>query len=213
MPRRTTGFLATGVVLAVLGAFPAFAAETDPSSPAPLTKAQRDFFEAKIRPVLIERCHACHSARAEKPKADFLLDTRAGIRRGGASGRDAVVPGNVEGSQLIEAIRYTNEKLRMPPEEKGGRLPDAVIADFEAWVAMGAPDPRDGTSKLPREIEAETHWSFQPLSRAEPPAVRDADWPRDRLDFFVKARLEAECLAVSGDADRRTLIRRATLLL
>jgi len=96
----------------------------------------------------------------------------------------------------------------MPPD---GKLPDAVIADFEQWIAMGAPDPRDGVSKLPREIEAENHWSFQPVKAPELPAVKDADWPRDRLDHFILTKLEAENLNPVADAGRRTLIRRATL--
>lgn len=87
----------------------------------------------------------------------YLLATRHGIRHGGASQRDGVIPGNVEGSRLIEAIRYRNEELQMPPD---ARLPDSVIADFEKWVAMRAPDPRDGVLRLPREI-AERHWAWK----------------------------------------------------
>ncbi len=173
-----------------------------------LTKPQRDFFEAKIRPVLIERCHQCHATGAKKIESDFLLDTREGIRKGGKSGRDAVIPGDVAGSHLLEAIRQTNPDLRMPPKSK---LPDAVIADFESWIAMGAPDPRDGESKLPRELAAVSHWAFQPITNHELPAVTDAAWPRDRIDHYVKHRLDVAGLHPAGNADRRTLIRRATL--
>lgn len=179
----------------------AFAAEA-------LTGEQRDFFESKIRPVLVEHCHECHSPDAEEVEADFLLDTRAGIRKGGASGRDAIIPGDPAGSQLLEALQYENEGLQMPP---GGKLPDSVVADFETWIAMGAPDPRDGESKLPREIAAEHHWSFQPVEKPELPTVRDNTWPKDRIDHFILARLEQEQLRPVADADRRTLIRRATL--
>ncbi len=179
-----------------------------PGAEIPLSKAERDFFEAKIRPVLVERCHRCHATDAEEVKADFLLDTRAGIREGGASGRDAVIPGDPSGSQLLEAIRYGNEDLQMPPD---GKLPDAVIADFETWIAMGAPDPRDGESKLPREVAAENHWAFQPMRKPALPKPEHTDWPRDRIDHFVLAKLESEKLEPVGDADRSTLIRRATL--
>ena len=141
-------------------------------------------------------------------ESDYLLDTREGIRKGGASGRDAVIPGDVESSQLIAAIRYDNEDLQMPP---GGKLPDEVIRKFEQWVKMGAPDPRDGKSRLPREIEAESHWSFQPLQETEVPEVKDKDWPRSRIDSFVLARLENEGLAPVEDADRASLLRRASL--
>ncbi len=178
------------------------------SAQVTLTKAERDFFETKIRPVLVEHCHGCHAADADEVKADFLLDTRTGIRRGGASGRDAVIPGDPSGSLLLEAISYGNEDLQMPP---GGKLPDAVIADFETWIAMGAPDPRGGVSKLPRAIAAEHHWAFQPVEKPELPELTNPDWPRDRIDHFILARLEAENLEPVGDADRRTLIRRATL--
>ena len=167
-----------------------------------------DFFEKKIRPVLVENCYGCHSADAETVESDYLLDTREGIRRGGATRRDAVIPGDVESSQLIAAIRYDNEDLQMPPD---GKLPDEVISNFEKWVEMGAPDPRDGESRLPREIEAESHWSFQPLQETEAPPVRNEEWPRSRLDSFVLARLEKEGLDPVGDADRATLLRRASL--
>ncbi len=166
------------------------------------------FFESKIRPVLAEHCYSCHSFKAEKIKGDFLLDTRSGIRKGGASKRDAIIPGNVEGSHLIEAIRYGNEKLQMPPKRK---LPDAVIADFEKWVAMGAPDPRDGVSKLPKEIAAENHWAWKRPRRMALPVVKAREWPRDSIDYFVLAKLEANQMNPNPDADRRTLIRRATL--
>jgi hypothetical protein len=173
-----------------------------------LTKEQRDFFEARIRPVLIEHCYECHSPEAEEVESDFLLDTRLGIRKGGASGRDAVLPGDPAGSQLLEAIRYGRDDLQMPP---GGRLPDKVLTDFENWIAMGAPDPRGGESQLPRELAAETHWAFQKLERPELPAVHDMDWPKDRLDYFVLSKLGENALQPVGDAGRRTLIRRASL--
>lgn len=165
------------------------------------------FFESRIRPVLVAKCYGCHSPKAKDIKGDFLLDTRDGIRKGGASGRDAVIPGDIEGSQLIEAIRHANEKLQMPPKEK---LPASVIADFEKWVGMGAPDPRDGVSRLPREIAAENHWAWKKPRRRALPNVRLADWPSDSLDRFVLAKLEANGMRPNADADRRTLIRRAT---
>lgn len=194
--RRLTLVLGYAGALPILGA-----AETTPRDGV-------NFFETKIRPVLAENCYRCHAADAEKIESEFLLDTREGIRKGGASGRDAVIPGNVAGSRLIEAIRYGNEDLQMPPKH---RLPDEVVAAFEKWIAMGAPDPRDGFSKLPRELAAEDHWAFQ-APRAPPlPKVRDREWPRDRIDHFVLAKLEAAGLTPSPQAGRRTLIRRATL--
>ena len=108
-------------------------AQTDAVSPE-----QLGFFEAKIRPVLVQHCYECHSADGENIKGGLLLDTRAAALRGGDSGA-AVVPHQVDDSLLISALRY--ESFEMPPQ---GKLPDAVVADFITWIEMGAPDPRDG---------------------------------------------------------------------
>src|SRR5690349_4655066 len=105
-----------------------------------------EFFEQRIRPVLVERCYKCHSAEAEqnkKLKGKLRLDTRDGILKGGESGKPAIVPGDADHSLLIEAILYKNEDLQMPPK---GRLSEAQVADFVAWVGMGAPDPRAASS-------------------------------------------------------------------
>ena len=100
------------------------------------------FFEKKIRPVLVDQCYSCHSAEAEKLKGGLALDTRDGLRAGGDSGA-SIVPGSPDKSLLITALRHTDDDLKMPPKQK---LPAAVIADFEQWVAMGAPDPREGAA-------------------------------------------------------------------
>src|SRR5262249_7359713 len=96
-----------------------------------------DFFEKRIRPLLVEHCYSCHSADAKKLKGDLRLDTRAGLRKGGQSG-PAVVAGDPEASLLIAAVRYQKQDMQMPPK---GKLPAALIADLEAWVKLGAPDP------------------------------------------------------------------------
>ncbi|HXT41581.1 MAG TPA: c-type cytochrome domain-containing protein, partial [Candidatus Angelobacter sp.] len=88
-----------------------------------------EFFEQKIRPVLVERCYKCHSTSSEKIKGDLLLDTRAGMLKGGESGKPAILAGDPERSRLIEAIRYTNDDLQMPPKKAGGKLGDEQIAD------------------------------------------------------------------------------------
>ena len=143
----------------------AFAADDDPPPPAPEPKAtpeQLDFFEKKIRPVLADKCYKCHSEKSEKPKGGLLLDSREGSRRGGDNG-PAVVPGKLDDSLLIEAVRYANKDFAMPPEKSGGKLSDAVIKDFEAWVKMGAPDPRDGEAKVVKKYDtdaAKKWWSF-----------------------------------------------------
>src|SRR5438552_14974702 len=107
----------------------------------PLFADEFEFFEKKIRPVLVERCYPCHSASAEKLKGELLLDNKEGMLKGGRSGKPAIVPGKAAASQLIEAIGYTNEELQMPPPNKG-RLTAEQISDFITWVNLGAADPR-----------------------------------------------------------------------
>src|ERR1041385_5218488 len=103
------------------------------------TPKELEFFEQKIRPILSENCYKCHSQAAEKIKGGLLLDSRDGVLKGGDSG-PAIVPGNPDKSLLIKAVRYTDKDLQMPPAEK--QLASTQIADLEAWVKMGAPDPR-----------------------------------------------------------------------
>jgi Protein of unknown function (DUF1549)/Protein of unknown function (DUF1553)/Planctomycete cytochrome C len=174
----------------------------------PATPEGLAFFEKKIRPVLVDKCYQCHSAKAEKLRGNLLLDSREGVRKGGDLG-PAVVPGNVKESLIIQAIHQTEEHLKMPPKQK---LPDAVIADFETWVKLGAPDPRDdGTKIVKKEIDIEKgrqFWAFQPPKRIAPPQVKDAAWPRSDIDRFLLAALEAKNLKPVADADKHTLLRR-----
>jgi hypothetical protein len=187
----------------------AAAALAQDAEPKPTTE-QLNFFEKKIRPVLAEHCYKCHSERSEKIRGGLVLDTRDGIRRGGDNG-PAVVPGKLDESLLIEAVRYANKDFAMPPEKSGGKLSDAVIADFEAWVKMGAPDPRHGEAKVVKKYDAEEAkkwWAFQAPARSAPPEVKDGTWPRGDLDRFLLAGLEAKGLKPVSDADAATLIRR-----
>src|SRR5262245_723621 len=96
-----------------------------------------DFFEKKIRPVLVEHCYGCHSKDAKKLRGGLRLDSRDGMLQGGDSG-PAIVPGQPSKSLLVQALRQESD-LRMPPT---GKLPEAVIADFVRWIEAGAPDPR-----------------------------------------------------------------------
>ncbi len=165
-------------------------------------------FEAKIRPVLIERCIECHGA--EKQKGGLRLDSREGWEKGGESGT-AIVPGDVEKSVLIHAIRYTDADLKMPPGKKGGRLSEQEIADFEAWVKADAHDPRNLADVPAKHTVADpkTFWSFQPGRAVTPPDVSNAAWVRTPVDAFILARLDAAGLSPAPRADARTLVRRA----
>jgi hypothetical protein len=170
-------------------------------------------FEAKIRPVLIEQCYSCHSAEHDAAKGGLRLDSRAAMLQGGDGG-PAVEPGDPELSLLIEAIRY-DSYVQMPPSKK---LPPEVIAAFEQWVTMGAPDPRDDDGSTP-EPEAEgidwdaarSSWAYQAPNRSEPPEVSDPSWVRSPIDAFILDRLDEAGLAPNPEADRRTLARRLSI--
>lgn len=174
----------------------------------PITPEQLAFFEKSIRPVLVKECYSCHSADAEKIKANYTLDTRAGIRKGGDNGR-ALIPGDARNSPILKALKHADPDSAMPPKKK---LEDAVIADFEKWIVMGAPDPRDGSTKLTKnEIDIEKgrqFWAFQPVKKSAAPAVKDAAWPKSDIDRYILASLEAKGLKPVVDADARTLLRR-----
>src|SRR6185436_3099534 len=175
---------------------------------ANLTRPQIDFFENKIRPLLANNCYKCHSQTAEKVKGGLLLDTRDGVLAGGNTG-PAVVPGNPDKSLLVQAVRYTNPDLQMPP--KGEKLSEAQVADLVAWVKMGAPDPRTATVAQKNWVDPnKKHWAFQPVTKPAIPQVKDESWAKTPIDKFIVAKLDEKGLKPSPPADKRTLIRRAT---
>jgi cytochrome c553 len=201
--KKAAGILAGLMLTAALGSANA-ADKTDPKGIA--------FFEKKIRPVLVKQCYQCHSSQTKKPKGGLLLDTKAGALKGGETGH-AVVPGNLKDSLIIAAIKHTGDVSEMPPET--AKLPDAVIADFEKWIRMGAPDPRDGKKRIvgPRKIDfkaARRFWAFQLPKKHPVPAVKNRSWPRTDIDRFLLAKMESDGIAPARDVDRATLIRRAT---
>ncbi len=178
---------------------------------------QAEFFERRIRPVLVEHCEVCHSSALPDPMGGLAVDTRDGLRRGGASG-PAVVAGDPDASVLLRALGYLDPVLKMPPT---GRLPDRTVRDFRAWIESGAHDPREGGPASQSVAEAagpgtpiaegRRWWAFQPLAERVAPPTRDPGWTARKIDAFVLARLEDRGLAPSPEADRRTLVRRAYL--
>ena len=197
------------ILLGVCLAFPASLLAADAVAVKPAgTPAQIEFFEKKIRPVLAEHCYSCHSAGAKQLKGNLLLDTREATRKGGDTG-PSVVPGNLEESLIIDALKWEGG-LQMPP---AGKLPAAVIADFSKWVADGAVDPRDKSESGRKTVmdfaRAESHWSFKRLAAPKIPEVKQRDWPVNPIDRFILSRLESAGLTPSPSADRRTLLRRA----
>jgi hypothetical protein len=200
-------FTLCAVAVVLLGT----ATQAQQQAAPPLSAEQVEFFEKKIRPIFVERCYKCHSAASEKVKGGLLLDTKEGLLKGGDSG-PAIVPGDPEKSILIKAIRQTDE-LRMPVKEK---LPEDQIADFIAWVKMGAPDPRLQKSvpvsshPVPSLTEARRFWAFQPPREVFPPIVRTV-WGRTPIDNFILAKLEEKKMTPAPEADRRILLRRITV--
>ncbi len=169
-----------------------------------------EFFETKIRPVLIEHCYKCHSHQAKKHRGDLYVDSRDGLRKGGETG-PAVVPGKPAASLLLKAVQHAAGDLKMPPPP-ADKLAAAVIADLKTWIAMGAPDLRDTAGTKSGGIDfgvAGRHWAYQPLRTPILPPVKDSAWAAAPIDRFILAKLEAHGLTPSPRADRRTLIRRA----
>ncbi len=203
--------------LAKLGPKPPDSPPPSPAPEAPTAKPptadELAFFEKKIRPVLAERCYKCHAADSEKIRGGLLLDTREGIRKGGDTG-PAVVAGDVSHSLIIEALNYANKDMQMPPEKSGGKLSDTVIADFTAWIKMGAPDPREGSSlaavKPTDYTEAKQHWAYQPVKQSPLPKVSNEAWARGDIDRFILAGLDAKGIQPVGDASKTALLRRVT---
>ncbi|HMC60252.1 MAG TPA: DUF1549 domain-containing protein, partial [Candidatus Solibacter sp.] len=188
------------VLLVVTAALPA---QTVPASP--------DFFETKVRPVLANSCYSCHAGTA---MGGLRLDSRDAMMKGGSRG-PAVVAGDPDKSLLVEAIRQTNDKLKMP---MGGKLKDSEIEDLAAWVKAGALWPTAtaavkaaGMTGYVIPAERKKFWSLLPLAEPQLPPVKDAKWPKTAIDRFVLARLEKDSMKPVRAATRHDLIRRASL--
>jgi hypothetical protein len=196
--------LMAAAILATWGGSRAWAEEASPE--------QLEFFETKIRPVLVEHCYECHSSQSEKVKGKLLLDSREVARKGGESGA-AILPGDPAGSLVLQALRYEN--FEMPPK---GKLPAQTIADFEQWIKDGAVDPRDGSPSPPVAeppaidfAAARQFWSLRPPQPHGPPPVNDAAWPRRTIDSFLLNRIEAAGLKPALPAGRAAWLRRVSL--
>ncbi len=215
--------LLTGLSLAWTLSGPTRTASADePATNDADQRAQDEFFETKVRPVIFNRCLDCHGS--EKSKGGLRLDSREAVLKGAESG-PVVVPGRPGASPLIAAIRYEGD-VQMPPK---GKLKEDEIAALTEWVKRGAlwpaarprgaaAAPSSSISQLSASSLAPTasftaaqrsFWSFQPLRNPTPPAVKDDTWPASAVDRFVLAKLEENSLAPAPAADETTLIRRA----
>lgn len=176
---------------------PAAAADSD---------AER-FFENEVRPILVEHCGSCHGS--EKQFGGLRLDSWHSISAGSDSA-PIVIPHAPDESLLIQAVRREGG-MEMPPDQP---LTPAQVTTLVRWVEIGAPWPE--SIPIPEQQaaqQARAHWAFQPVVEPPLPSVAQTDWPRSPVDAFVLAELEARQLAPSPEADRRTLIRRASYVL
>src|SRR5580700_11239184 len=175
--------------------------------------ASPDYFELKIRPLLATNCYSCHTDSAF---GGLRLDSREAMLKGGSRG-PSLVPGDPDKSILIQAVRQTDAKLKMP---MGGKLKDSQVEDLVAWVKAGAVWPKasaplttgtktNGKYVIPPERRA--FWSLFPLSDPQPPPVKDAKWPKSPIDKFILARLEKDGMTPVHPATKHDLLRRATL--
>ena len=180
---------------------------------AGIADQKTDFFEKKIRPVLSNNCYECHSAKSKSLKAGLLLDRKAGWERGGKNGA-VIIPGKPSKSILMNALRYTNHDLQMPPS---GKLSESVLADFEKWISMGAEDPRNlsleevfavGGLKAKSLDEGRKFWAFKPIKLPSLPVVQKNEWIKDDIDRFILRRIEENDLETSQKAEPMTLLRR-----
>lgn len=208
--------LLVGMVLLVLGwdsrthGQPATAPNVE-SPPAELTQEALAFFETRVRPLLVERCYECHAGT--EAQGGLRLDFRDGLLLGGDTG-PAIVPGRPEESLLVQALRYKNADLQMPPS---GAIPEGDRKAIEEWVAMGAPDPRahkpEHAPAGPQGMsvaDGRRFWSLLPLSDPVPPSTENAEWNQNPIDAFVLAKLQAHGLKPSALATRSERLRRLT---
>ena len=164
-----------------------------------------EFFEKRVRPILVERCYTCHGEKIQW--GGLRVDSAESLRKGGARG-PAFMPGKPEESLLIKAVSHSDAQLKMPPTEK---LPDEEIASLTEWIRIGAPDTRNATAggARPKGIESgRKHWAYRQPSKPSVPSVKDTRWPRTDIDRFILAKLEGAGLRSVGDASRATWLRR-----
>ena len=207
MPADPRFRIPLSLVLIAASATTVQAGETTRSDPS----AAVEFFEKKVRPLLVDNCYNCHSA-STNAKGGLRVDDRNGLILGG-SGGPAVVPGEPDASLLIQAIRHAEDAPKMPPKK---RLTDEQIADLARWIRDGAAWPEVavpvslGKPDAKFEKLRKEHWAWQPPSEPRAPEVKEPTWPRDDIDRFLLAQLDAKGMKPVDDAEPLALIRRVT---
>ncbi len=167
------------------------------TAPSLLAADGEDTFNSKVRPILARHCFKCHGPDERARKSKLRLDQRDDALRGGRSKQPALVPGHPEKSELIRRIFAEDEGEIMPPPHTKNPLSMEDKQILKRWIAEGA--------------EYRLHWAFVPPKQQPLPAVKQTSWPRNPIDYFILARLEAEGLKPSPEADRYTLARRLYL--
>src|ERR1051326_7094431 len=172
-----------------------------------------EFFEARIRPVLVNNCYACHT---DSKLGGLRVDSRVALLEGGKSG-PAILPGRPDESLLIKAVKQVDPNLKMPMG--GSKLKDNQIADLRYWIQTmaafwPAEDARPAAPVIAKTTftirpEQRKFWSFQPIQKAVAPKVKDSAWAKTPIDRFILAKLEEKNLKPAAAADKRTLVRRA----
>ncbi|HET6424583.1 MAG TPA: PSD1 and planctomycete cytochrome C domain-containing protein, partial [Planctomycetaceae bacterium] len=171
------------------------------AEPAPNAE-ELEFFEKRVRPLLVEKCLSCHGEK--KQEGNLRLDSHAALLKGNESG-PALVVGKPEASRLIKVLAYSNDDIQMPP---AGKLKAEEIATLTEWVQRGGVFPASDKSSTTPTVDVAKHWAFQPISRPVVPTVKDAPQARTEIDSFILAALEAKGLKLAPPADRPTLLRR-----
>src|SRR5499426_985590 len=154
-------------------------------------------FNRDIRPILADKCWSCHGPDAPAKKIKLRLDSEDAATADLGGGRRAIVPGDLEKSQLVRRIKSGDEMMRMPPVDSGRKLTQAEIDLLVEWVRQGA--------------QWQRHWSFITPIRPSLPQIKNIGWPKNAIDHFTLERLEREGMEPSPEADRATLIRRVSL--
>lgn len=200
------------IVIGLIGFFVApILAQTDEDKASPeFTDQQLEFFESKVRPLLIDKCYDCHGPDSKPIEGGLRLTSRQSIVAGGDTG-PAIVPGHPKKSLLVDAINY-GEVYEMPPDTK---MSDDEIAIFIKWVKEGAPWPKESDTEIEMKAEFDlearkaAHWSWKPIRKPNVPGVKNSGWPKDPIDNFILSQVEGAGLTPADPAKRWTLIRRA----
>jgi len=170
--------------------------------------AALDFFERRVRPLLVKRCYRCHGPK--KQESGLRLDHIRHIRKGGVGG-PVVSARKPLNSRLLTAVQYTDPDLKMPPD---ARLTDRNIADLRRWIELGTPWPNERPDAespgADYDRQRAQHWAWQPITDSRPPQTKISGWSRSPIDRFIAAELEQQGLAPNKAASRRHWLRRVT---